>query len=462
VKDRHSRSPNHVLGQGVHARVWVTLFVVAAAVRVATALWIGNPAPYRDQTEYDLLARNLVEYGTLSLDEQPPIAPSAYREPGYPLLIAASYMLFGTNPMVAVICQSILGAFGLVLFCALVLRLHGRYRPGLIVLAALVYLVLGIVSTNWTILMREDLLCTVALAVIWIAARGIENPRATTWAGLGLMIGCGMLIKATMVCALFAVVIVLCGTLRLRQAVVASSIAITVAAACTLPAIHRNYRQFGQPSLACTVGLNLYLHSGQPEHLAGVEAGARELAHDLAARWPDVDEDLPDSHRDLHCSPGWMHFCQIFRQRLSEQNNITPEAADAIMARITMEEIRRDIPHYLRETLSQLTFYLSGGLVGGRPVPELIVARRSLPVRIYREFVEPAWMILIELFALIGLYLARRSHIAWLMVLLAATTLSSHSLLADARFRFRILADVQFAVLALHTVTRGYDRWCRP
>ena len=80
---------------------WVVTLFAAVAANVGVAYYLTNDQP-DDGKLYSRIARNVLESGTFSIDENPPIAPSIIRLPGYPLVIAAVYKLFGVNNDTAV------------------------------------------------------------------------------------------------------------------------------------------------------------------------------------------------------------------------------------------------------------------------------------------------------------------------------------------------------------------------
>jgi hypothetical protein len=72
----------------------VALLVMAAAFRIAVAHWLPNDAP-DDGRVYAQIARNVVEQHSYSLEAQAPYDPTLIRLPGYPLLLASIYSIFG-------------------------------------------------------------------------------------------------------------------------------------------------------------------------------------------------------------------------------------------------------------------------------------------------------------------------------------------------------------------------------
>lgn len=74
--------------------IYVVLLLAALTFRVGLARFLPNDDPY-DGKVYAQLARNLIERHVYSHSPEPPFEPSIIRLPGYPLLLAGIYSLFG-------------------------------------------------------------------------------------------------------------------------------------------------------------------------------------------------------------------------------------------------------------------------------------------------------------------------------------------------------------------------------
>jgi len=73
---------------------YVVLLVVAFSFRAAVARFYPNDSP-DDGKIYAQIARNILEQHVYSHEPEPPFLPTLIRLPGYPLLLAAVYSLFG-------------------------------------------------------------------------------------------------------------------------------------------------------------------------------------------------------------------------------------------------------------------------------------------------------------------------------------------------------------------------------
>jgi len=74
--------------------IYAVLLVAAFSFRATVARLLANDDP-DDGKVYSQLARNLLEQHVYSAETEPPYVPSLIRLPGYPLLIAGVYSVFG-------------------------------------------------------------------------------------------------------------------------------------------------------------------------------------------------------------------------------------------------------------------------------------------------------------------------------------------------------------------------------
>lgn len=104
-------------------RSTAAVLAVALAARLGFALYAWHRAPLPTGSDgYEPLAISIVERGEYGFA---PGVPSARREPGYPVLIAAVYSVFGVRPWALLILQCFLGAATAWLCSALAARLFG-------------------------------------------------------------------------------------------------------------------------------------------------------------------------------------------------------------------------------------------------------------------------------------------------------------------------------------------------
>jgi len=116
-----------------------TLTGVLALAFAARIVWIAfsgwAPTPDDDAYRYDFTARALADgLGYIHLNGE----PTAFWPPGYPLLLAGAYTLFGHSAVVAQIMNALLGTATVGLVYLIGVRLFGR-TPGLIAAALVAF-----------------------------------------------------------------------------------------------------------------------------------------------------------------------------------------------------------------------------------------------------------------------------------------------------------------------------------
>ncbi|HZL27566.1 MAG TPA: glycosyltransferase family 39 protein, partial [Acidobacteriaceae bacterium] len=125
---------------------------VTAAVLVRLYCIHFHPHILGDATVYGDLARNMLQHHTFAITDPNRIRPTLIRLPGYPLLMAACFALFGVGNYDSVVyLQLILDVASCCLIAALAARLFGN-RTGLVALwlAALCPFTADYVATGYT------------------------------------------------------------------------------------------------------------------------------------------------------------------------------------------------------------------------------------------------------------------------------------------------------------------------
>ncbi|HUS12018.1 MAG TPA: glycosyltransferase family 39 protein [Pyrinomonadaceae bacterium] len=100
-KKHKSARRNKTDGKRNGILIYVLLLIVAFSFRFAVARFMPNDSP-DDGRVYAQIARNLLEQHVYSHETEAPFAPSLIRLPGYPLLLAGVYSVFGHNDNAAV------------------------------------------------------------------------------------------------------------------------------------------------------------------------------------------------------------------------------------------------------------------------------------------------------------------------------------------------------------------------
>jgi len=234
--------------------------ILAAVASISAAFWTGVLKPEMptssDAAEYVGIARNIITHGVYGLGDPP--APTAFREPGYPLFLAALFAVSGGAALAGLlIAQTALIAAGAWLACRLGLETYRR--------SAVPAWVAGFATAAHPILaqyaglfLSEILHLALLMAALLATVRAVERPdlRRTClagffWAAL-VMTRLTWLFFPPLVAAWFMIRATGRGD-RLRIALIAI-IPIAISAAW----LARNVASTGQWTLSPRSGVNVY------------------------------------------------------------------------------------------------------------------------------------------------------------------------------------------------------------
>lgn len=262
-------------GPAGSSRALALIIVVAVLLRAAVALWLGDDArPVSgayDQVSYDALARRVLGGHGFSF-AQPwypfiePDEPTAHWSYLYTLYLVAVYAVVGPHPLAARLIQVAASGAG----CWLLFRLGRQLfdaRVGLAA-AALSAVYAYFVFFN-AALMTQTFFILALLATMDRAVAIAERPRAGAWAGLGISLGAGALLRQTLL--LFAplliawLVVAAPDRRRWRHAALAA----VIIAGCVLPWTAYNYVVFGDVLLLNSNGGYFFYAANHPQQ--GVE-----------------------------------------------------------------------------------------------------------------------------------------------------------------------------------------------
>jgi 4-amino-4-deoxy-L-arabinose transferase-like glycosyltransferase len=241
-----------------------------------------------DMDAYVLLARNLISGSGYTYAH----VPSAWRTPGYPLVIAGAMEVFGEHFAIAVrILQGLLAVLASYL-CMWAARFwFGETAARIALLAALFFPTLLYLSGEF---LSESITAFFVALCLWMFAKDSASPHWTTAAGMGLAIGLGTLVRPNMAVLGFvgfagAWVVRRAGRLRLQVALVPLCAALVLA-----PWIARNYQVFGRFMLSTKSGADALCGVLNPESrtLPGWEDRMRALVGYLLPN--DVETNSPN------------------------------------------------------------------------------------------------------------------------------------------------------------------------
>ncbi|PCI38936.1 MAG: hypothetical protein COB53_04005 [Elusimicrobia bacterium] len=227
--------------QEIPKGVWIAIGV-GALLRV----WIYSHYPYfpsPDHGDYAQMAQNLINTGSLGVT---PGVPSAWRLPGFPLIIAAVFwVLRDTNNLLPVL---ILNLSFTVAATILIYRIGARVATKRIGLAAawLTAINPAVLQLNYDHGIESVFLLMMTLLAYSLVhlAENPESPRA--WAATGVVVGMGLMIRSTMVIFPMCLFFLMWLTFRPRPHLKFAAIVCATTYIFVAPWMMRNYLQFGR------------------------------------------------------------------------------------------------------------------------------------------------------------------------------------------------------------------------
>ncbi|MCL5998251.1 MAG: glycosyltransferase family 39 protein [Chloroflexi bacterium] len=254
-----------------NARYALVVFMVALLLRLGYLAWRWPLLPdwNVDATGYHQLAVNLVQRGIFSLNTEPPFHPDAIRTPGYPLFIAAVYVLTGISPRAVLVVQAVLDAVTALLVMGISRNLG--LPKGIAAVTGLLYALSPLAWRYSAELYVESILAFAVAVMFWLLSRPSMRPG---WAGiLGLGVACGvtLLVKPNMV----LLPVILAIALLIRSGLRQTLLFVLATGLVLMPWVIRNALVFGRPMLS-TVFENNLARVSAPATLA--EASGEEVA----------------------------------------------------------------------------------------------------------------------------------------------------------------------------------------
>lgn len=242
-----------LLPSSPYLRMWVGLLLAGLFLRLAVVA-VFHPPLVSDDREYVGLAHALAQGEGFQIDGH----QTAYRLPAYPLLIAASFRVFGSDLLPLKLLQLVFDLCSCLLVFGLGKRLASEHT-GMLAMGITILFPMQILYVP--MLMTETLYTFLLLSIVWLS---LEHQREShefrTDVAVGLFVGLGTLLRTT---TLLLPILVfahrwIAGTgmkSNVRRFLVVGFIAALVVS----PWIERNYRTFNRVSLTSNSGVNFWM-----------------------------------------------------------------------------------------------------------------------------------------------------------------------------------------------------------
>ena len=233
------------------------LSILAAGLiaRIATVA-LFHPPIFGDDLDYIALGKSLAHGGAYELEGH----PTAYRPPGYPLLLAFSFRLFGESLIPVRAAQAAADLLSCFLVFVLGRKLFSE-RVGLI--GAGIFALFPIQILYVSIIMTETVFTTLLLLYLLICAGETDSWKRSIAAGI--VLGAGTLVRPTILLLPAAVFAVrwMSGWTPAKNL---KALGLTAGAALLIisPWLIRNFTEFGRITLTTNSGVNFWIgtHSG--------------------------------------------------------------------------------------------------------------------------------------------------------------------------------------------------------
>ena len=238
------------------------LLVLAVVLRLfAVHSRVGTPL-FGDEPSYDAIAQNLLAgHGYAIGRAGEDMHPTAIRGPGYVLLLAATYQLFGPSTLAVHLFQILLDVVSLLLIHRLARMWFAP--PAVAAIAALLYAVYPPFLTSTASLLTETLTQTTLISSVFLFFRYMESRQMRYLLGSAVALGGCALIKPQIAPVGILLCLVAIPRLGLARAAGAAAIVVLVVTLVLSPWFVRNALVFHRfvPGLS-TGGLGLWFGAG--------------------------------------------------------------------------------------------------------------------------------------------------------------------------------------------------------
>lgn len=174
------------------AAALLILAIVGCEAVLLLHVWgLGSlPLVVHDYRVWDRLAQNVLDHATFSSIEGPPLVPTTFRPPGYPVFIAAVYAAAGRAYVTFRAVQFLLLACTALVLYVIGRRVSSLRAAMLIAVAAATYPPFVFVAADYADATMSTLAAICAVLILFVLVR---RPRASLWGFLGLGAALGLL-----------------------------------------------------------------------------------------------------------------------------------------------------------------------------------------------------------------------------------------------------------------------------
>ena len=372
----------------------------------------------------DRFATTLVDHGTFGFL---PGVPSAYTQPLYGWFLAGIYLPFGRSWLAVGIVQTLVA----VLTALVVLEIGTRLRSVSVGLVAALLTTLHPYVVWHDVHLNRELLDGLAAALLTLCALVAYERRSLGLAALtGVVAGLAVLGNARLAVLPLVVAVYVAWHVRpVGRQIAAALVVVGAAAAVVAPWVVRN----------------------------GVEVGCYTVTTDARALWkannPDTYAVLArggwiDDVPELPGAPPWPELAADLT--LEGKPTSVDECAQMRLYRKEVLDFWRHHPGEKARLMAQATRMLWS------PVPSESDASGSGAARAARLTVEPAFVVVIYMLAIAGLFVAPRRFVALALLLLAYNTVAAMVFAGTARYR--VPWDFLLALLAAFALGAAWER----
>ena len=272
-------------GERMRLRLSSQLLVLLAVGLALRLSWVAvhHVTPVSDFAEYNQHAATLVTHGNYSDN---PRYSDAYWEPGWPVVLAALYSVFGVHPLLGAVLGTLL-EWGAIVVAAVAASRLLRPRFATLSVAAMC-LYPGAIAYG-PVLGTEHLAALLFTAVVVLVA--LAQPTSRTALTAGLLAGASILTRSEYGAATVVLIAVwLWRALPMRRVVNVATVSAAGALICLGPWIARNAITFGEFIPASTNGgVTFYLGTVSPRY---TEPPIVKRLGDTSTRHPAAHDEM--------------------------------------------------------------------------------------------------------------------------------------------------------------------------